>query len=176
MRFSDRLLAGESAGTTLTQGELEEARAFLYKPGISVLQDARLSLQAGQVHAMHDPTEGGLYAALWELAQACGHHLWIDPAKIPVPPLSRRICNALGVDPLGAIASGALLLAAPPDQAEAIQKSLISAGIPCTPIGEVLPQDNQLRLGAKPAVWQGYRDQLQPLTLPERDEIARLYD
>ena len=58
--------------------ELRQARNFLHQPGISVLKDAQIAVQAGRIHAMHDPTEGGLWTALWELAQACGHSLlWI---------------------------------------------------------------------------------------------------
>src|SRR3990172_9193360 len=46
------------------------AREFLRRPGISVLPEARAACGAAGVHAMHDPTEGGLATACWELAQA----------------------------------------------------------------------------------------------------------
>ncbi|MFL7867320.1 MAG: AIR synthase family protein, partial [Anaerolineales bacterium] len=62
-----------------TRKEIQQARAYLYDPGISVVRDAHLAIQAGKVSAMHDPTEGGLSGALWELAEACGHRLVIDP-------------------------------------------------------------------------------------------------
>ena len=118
--FPDRLARlglelGDDPG--LNESELQEAQAFLYEPGISVLRDASIATRAGEVHAMHDPTEGGLYAALWELARACGHALAVDLEAVPVPQLSARICRILGLDPLGAIASGALLLAASPGEA-----------------------------------------------------------
>jgi hydrogenase maturation factor len=48
---------------------LKKARRFLHKPGISVVLDARIALQAGTITAMHDPTEGGVATALRELAQ-----------------------------------------------------------------------------------------------------------
>ena len=159
--FPDRL------APALSPAELEEAGNFLYNPGISVLRDARVAMQAGRVTAMHDPTEGGLAAALWELAQACGHSLVVDPAAVPVPPLSARICQALDLDPLAAIASGALLLAAPAEDAPKIRRTLEAEGIVCAEIGAV---------EAGPAtVRQITASGRQPWPHPARDEIARVY-
>jgi hydrogenase expression/formation protein HypE len=167
-------------GKGLSQAELEQARTFLYEPGISVLRDARLAVHAGKVHAMHDPTEGGLYTAVWELAQACGHSMIVDPALVPVPPLSRRICQILDLDPLGAIASGALLLTAPTEESKRIQAALKAEGIPCALIGEVLDDDAPASPGRpeqpRPAAWQPGKDKPHLLPCPERDEIARLFN
>ncbi|MBN1149101.1 MAG: AIR synthase family protein [Anaerolineales bacterium] len=185
--FPDKLLRSgvERGGDPgLSESELKEAQAFLYQPGISVLRDARIAAQAGKVHAMHDPTEGGLYAALWELAEACGHALALDLGATPVPPLSARICRILGLDPLGAIASGALLLAASPGEADKIQRALEAEGIACTQIGEVLEKEPALSpelLAVQapgrqhPLAWLRTPGGLQALPYPERDEIARLF-
>ncbi|MCB8942785.1 MAG: AIR synthase, partial [Ardenticatenaceae bacterium] len=54
----------------LSDEELQQAQNFLTEPGISVLREAQLAVDAGEVTAMHDPTEGGLAGALWELAEA----------------------------------------------------------------------------------------------------------
>jgi hydrogenase expression/formation protein HypE len=163
----------------LSQDELEQARAFLYTPGISVLRDARIATRAGKVHAMHDPTEGGLYTAVWELVQASGHSMIIDPALAPVPHLSTRICRILGLDPLGAIASGALLLVVPASESRRIQSALNEEGIACTHIGEVLDEDSpslsKHHQRPRPAAWRPAEDGLQLLPYPERDEIARLF-
>jgi hydrogenase expression/formation protein HypE len=69
------LLAREFPGRlrpALSEAEIETAAAYLYQPGISVVRDARIATRAGRVTAMHDPTEGGLASALWELAEASG--------------------------------------------------------------------------------------------------------
>ncbi len=150
----------------LSPAEVAEAQAYLTRPGISVLRDAVLAMQAGQVTAMHDPTEGGLAGALWELAEACGHALWIDPSRVPIPPLAARICSAFGIDPMAAIASGALLIAAPSPEAARICTALASAGIGCAEIGAV-------EQGAV-AVWQGLPELGRPLARPVRDEVARV--
>jgi hydrogenase maturation factor len=153
----------------LSAAELKAAQAFLHQPGLSVLREAQLAIQAGQVHAMHDPTEGGLYTALWELATACQHTLWVDLSAAPVFPLSRRICQILDLDPLGAIASGALLLAAPPQDARNIAQAITESGIACTEIGVVADQPGP------PVVRQGFSPDAGLAPRPARDEIAKLF-
>jgi len=159
--FPEKLVA------VLTPGELQQAQQFLYDPGISVLRDARLATQAGVVSAMHDPTEGGLTGALWELAEASSRRLLIDVNAVPVPELSARICHRLGLDPLAAIASGALLLTAPPDSVSTIQQALESDGIPCAEIGSV--EDGPF------SVWSQTEIGLELLPRPARDEITKLF-
>jgi len=167
--FSIRLTQGESQNG-LKPEEIAQALDFLFHPGISVLQDARVALKAGEVHAMHDPTEGGIYTAIWELAQASGHDLWFNPEAVPVPELSAKICQVLGVDPLAAIASGALLLAVPLGSVKSICSALMEAGIPCATIGKVLEPSQ------KPQAWQPAVGGKCLVPDPARDEIARLME
>jgi hydrogenase expression/formation protein HypE len=152
----------------LSASELAEAQAYLTRPGLSIVRDAALALQAGRVTAMHDPTEGGLAGALWELAEACGHSLWFDPARVPVPPLAARVCAAFGLDPLAAIASGALLLTAAQPDSSSICAALASAGIACVEIGAV-------ELGP-PGVWQVTPAGRVLLQRPARDAVTRIFE
>lgn len=121
-------------------------RKYLTRPGISVVRDAHLALRAGGVHAMHDPTEGGLSTALYELAEAARVGLVVEEAAIPVLPEAARLCADLGINPLGAIASGALLICAAPAREPAIRGALARAGIAVTRIGRVVPRAQGLRL------------------------------
>lgn len=82
----------------LTPEEIQIAQHFIYEPGISVLRDAQVAIAAGRVTAMHDPTEGGLATALWELAEAAGVRLRVDQSAIPIPPLAQKICAFFGLD------------------------------------------------------------------------------
>lgn len=152
----------------LSAAELAQAQTFLTDPGISVLPDAQTAVNAGKVTAMHDPTEGGLAAALWELATASECALVVETAAIPVPPLSARICRAFGLDPQATIASGALLLTAAAGDAPGICQALRAEGIACAEIGEVEAGET--------AVWQTTPSGRQKLPLPQRDEIARVYE
>lgn len=118
-------------------GVLERARGFLRDPGLSVVRDAAVALQAGSVHALHDPTEGGVATGIRELCEASGTGARIDVGAIPVLDETRTIADALGLDPLGLIASGALLVAVPADEGEAIVDALRHQGIPGARIGTV---------------------------------------
>ena len=144
------------------------ARAFLHRPGISVQQDAEIALRTGEIHAMHDPTEGGLATGLLELALAAGVGLRIQRERLPVLPECRTLCDALDVDPLGLIASGALLLTCPPGDAERLVAAWRAQGIAGTIIGEVMSGEAECRLVGP----QGE----EPLPRFARDEVARLFD
>ncbi len=152
----------------LSPAELAQAAGFLTDPGIGVLRDAQTAIAAGKVSGMHDPTEGGLAAAIWELAEASGRSLTVDLSSVPIPPLSARICRAFGLDPMATIASGALLLTAPASDAGDICRALAAEGIPCTEIGTV---------SEGPAmVWQIDEGSRTPLPRPDRDEIGKAYE
>lgn len=157
---------GEALTGRVEASFIDRARGFLHSPGISVLKDALLAAEAGGVTAMHDPTEGGLATGLWEMAEACGHGIRVEPKAIPIVPEGAALCAALGLDPMGAIASGALLICAAPESAPAILAALARGGIPSRVIGEVVEGDEV----------QEFRDQQwASLPRPERDEIAKLF-
>lgn len=158
----------EALRGVLSEAELERARGFLREPGIGVLRDARIALEAGRVTAMHDPTEGGLAGALWELAEASGRRLSVAPARVPVPALAARICAVFGIDPLQTIASGALLLTVRREDTAAVIAALERAGLPCADIGEVLE-------GPAGVYVEGEAPNA-ALPWPERDGIARLFE
>lgn len=147
---------------------VDRSRGFLHDPGISVVRDAAIAIAAGDVHAMHDPTEGGLATGLWEMAEAAQVGLVVDENAIPVFPETAALCGRLGLDPLGLIASGALLLAAPSGDADQIQAALEDAKIKAARIGEVVERERGLLLRRG--------DNERPLPRFERDEIARLFE
>ncbi|MCZ6889350.1 MAG: AIR synthase family protein [Gammaproteobacteria bacterium] len=143
---------------------VESARAFLDDPGISVLRDARIARHAGGVHALHDPTEGGISQALYELASAAEVGVAVRFDDIVVLEECRAICDVLDIDPLGLIASGALLVAAAADRAGAVVVALEAEGIAARPIGEVVHASEgvTLRRGGS----------TEPLAVFARDELA----
>jgi hydrogenase expression/formation protein HypE len=128
------LAAGWSPAT------LDEAAGYLHEPGISVLAPALTAARRGLVTAMHDPTEGGIATGLLELALAAGVGLAVDLDAIPVPPLAARLCQTFGLDPLGTIASGALLATAPQMQIAELQALWSAQGWGSAIIGRVTPQ------------------------------------
>lgn len=114
---------------------IERCAGFIHEPGISVVRDARIALGAGDVHALHDPTEGGLSSGLYEMAEAAGVGLEIEADRIPILPEAKELLGRYGLDPFGTIASGSLLIAAPEGEAGKIISALQAAGIPASRIG-----------------------------------------
>jgi hydrogenase maturation factor len=146
---------------------IQRAKSFLYEPGISVVRDAQIACNAARVHAMHDPTEGGLAMAIHEVATAACVGIVIEHSQIPVLQEAALLCRTYGLDPLGTIASGALLIAAPAGDAATIQEALQSSGIHCAAIGSIVPPAEGVVLDSG----QGR----QPLPRFERDEITKLF-
>jgi hydrogenase maturation factor len=150
---------------------LERAAHFLHDPGISVVRDASIVAATGAaavaVHAMHDPTEGGVATGIHEMTQAAGIGAIVESASLPIYPETRALCEALHLDPLGLIASGALLAAVAADSAPYIVQALEREGIPATIIG---------RLRETPGVVLRDMHGERPLPTFTRDEIARCFD
>lgn len=148
--------------------ELDSYANFLREPGISVVRDAAVAGAVGGVHAMHDPTEGGLATGLHELAQAAGVGLEIFAEALPFRSETVKLCQHFGLDPLGVIASGALLIAASPLFSAKIIDSLTQEGITANLIGRIQPPEKGRLLIGK----EGAR----PLPTFSRDEITRLFE
>ena len=113
------------------------ARSMLFSPGISVVAEAMAAVGAGLVHAMHDPTEGGLISGVRELSFATGLGVEIFEEKIPVYAETREICRDFGIDPLGLIASGSLLIVASPRHARRMAAAIRKKRVECTEVGRM---------------------------------------
>lgn len=146
---------------------LARCRKFLTSPGLSVLKEARVAMETGGVHAMHDPTEGGLSAALYELAEAAGVGLVIESERIRIFPEAARLCADFGLNPLGAIASGALLLCVEAASEGKMVRRLRQAGVAASRIGTVVRQRNVVTLTRN--------GRARPFPRFEVDEVARLF-
>jgi hydrogenase maturation factor len=146
---------------------VRRAQRLLFRPGISVIRDARLALRHGEVRAMHDPTEGGLLSGLYELAHAGGIGLRIWKDRIPVLAETQALATALKFDPLGLIASGALLAVVSRRSAAAILRALHRNRIRAALIGEVRRSTEGMQIVESDG-------ESSPLRVPARDEIARL--
>lgn len=152
----------------IPQKSVDRARELLFDPGLSILPAARPAADLQGVTAMHDPTEGGLATGLRELAIASGVGLEIQEDRLPVLPLTREICTALALNPLGLIASGSLLIAVRAEACQPLLNRLAEAGIQAARIGRALPEEEGLWL-----VSAGGR---QPLPEFDRDEMARFFE
>jgi hydrogenase maturation factor len=138
---------------------------------ISVVEEATLLSREGLVNGMHDPTEGGLLGGLAEMAYASGKLIRVYADKIPLHEVTLEITEALGLDPLRILSSGALIASVPRERVEEAIDLLKKNNIEASVIGEVLPRRGEgpileiLRGHAKEYVYEPYVE----------DEVMRLW-
>src|SRR5262249_5459285 len=114
------------------------------------------------------PTEGGLAAGLSELVAASGLGARVVSDRIRVLPETAAVCDALGLDPLNLLASGALLIAVASDADERVTAALGHAGVDVATIGEVRPDIDGLTISRN-----GRESRLE---VKDRDETARAFE
>jgi len=167
------IIAREKEGELLRKGiplsRIKRAQRFMFDPGIEVLQASRIACESVRVHAMHDPTEGGLVNGIVEMALASENEIEVDLEKVYLYEESRILCKTFGLDPLGVIASGALLLSLSPMDLSKLQKALGRASIPVHVIGKI--RKGKARVFASKN-GKGRRE-IKPF---DRDEILKIYD
>jgi len=181
-RLGDRILLTKTAGLEGTAILARDKATLLKKKGvpdkllklarsyqeqISVVEEALLTAKLKGVHALHDPTEGGVLNGLWEMAEASnlGIEVWAD--KIPVAPATQVICLTLGLDPLKLMSSGTLLLAVEESKRRTIQKALLKLRGRVTEVGRLTRRDKGrvlLKRGKRQALSAVPQDELYKLT------------
>jgi len=166
------IIAREKRDELLAAGVPEDvvdaAADFLHDPGISVVGEAMAACQAGGVTSMHDPTEGGVATALLEMAAAAEVGLRIRQYDIPLAPGTDELCAAFGLDPLGTISSGSLLIGAQPEAADAVLDAVRAAGFAATDIGRAVPAEQGTS-------FEDRSGSARPIPYFEQDEIARIF-
>jgi hydrogenase maturation factor len=145
------------------------ARARAMRHSISVVRDAILAVEVGRIHAMHDPTEGGLLQGIWEIAEASKIGFVVYESKIAIREETKRICKSLHVNPLRLMSSGCLLIAADKRKSGLIVNRLRQHGIQAGIIGVF----TNLKHGRKLIRTNGSPLEIGP---SERDELYRVIE
>jgi len=143
---------------------LQAAREYLTDPGISVVREATAACETVHVHAMHDPTEGGLATALYEMAHSCGLGIVIEERQVSVYPATQDLCATAKLDPLGVLASGALLIAVSDEDHGDVLGAMADIGVGARRIGKFIK---------RPGVIMISNGQRKPVPRFQRDEVAR---
>lgn len=136
---------------------VEEAEGF--DRFLSVIPEAAVAAQSG-IRVMHDASEGGILAALWELSESSGVGLTIDLRKIPIRQETVEVCEFCEVNPYTLASSGCLILAA--DHGESLVRRLGEEGIPAATIGQITDSRDRLICNA---------EERRYLDKPAQDEI-----
>ena len=159
--------AGELREAGVPESVIVKSASMLDTIGISVLRDAQISTQT-PVHSLHDITEGGLFTALHEVASASGLGLAVEEDSVPVLPETSAVCTALGLHPMGLLASGAMLVTLHPQYTPGLLQALEREGINAWEIGQMLASEEGRVLFTRTG------DEV-PLPVFGRDELARYF-
>jgi len=146
---------------------LKRMSNFLENPGISVVKEAVVATENADVHCLHDPTEGGLIAGIWEIATASGVGIQINQESIPIFKETELLCQRYNLDPLNLLASGALLIVAGSEDAQKLSSIYRKMGIRCAEIGRVVPPEKGITIVKKGQVF--------PVSTSLKDELTKLF-
>ena len=128
------------------------------------------SLGVKVVHAMHDITEGGLYGALWEIAEASKTGVIVYEESVPITDETKKICEYYNLNPYRLISSGSMIMTT--NEPELVLEKLKSANIPATVVGEIVsnPQKRLIYKNEKRDV-----ETMSVLRAPKSDELYKLW-
>jgi hydrogenase expression/formation protein HypE len=158
---------GEELKNHFPEEMIRRAQHYLREPGISVLKEGRLMALRKSVHALHDPTEGGIATGIFEIATASNLGAEVYHDRIPITEETRDLCAHYGINPLGAFASGSLLIAVSRDDSQQTMNALTTAGIAAARIGKLVKKEEGLKLIK--------RGDIKPLPLFHQDELSKIF-
>lgn len=138
---------------------VEEAAAF--DRYYSILPEAATAVKSGGC-TMHDISEGGVFAALWEMAEGAGVGLTIDMKKLPLRQETVEVCEFCNVNPYELRSGGSLIIASP--EGTAVVEALAAEGIPAVIVGRFTDSNERLILN---------EDEVRYMDRPQRDEIYK---
>lgn len=142
------------------------AEAAKYNRYMSILTEARIAMSA-EVCAMHDISGGGIFRALWELAEVAQTGIRIDLKKIPVKQETIEICEVFGLNPYELISGGAGLFVT--EDGEALVEKLAAEGIGAAVIGKLTDDNDRVIV-----THTEDGDEIRFLDRPRTDEIDKI--
>ena len=160
-------------GTAIIAGEKEEELSRRFNPSflkeamsfsklLSVVKDAGIAKTLG-VTSMHDITEGGVFGALWETAQASGTGLCIELKDIPIRQETVEICEFFGISPYELVSSGSMLITSP--RGQEIVRALKKEGINAAVVGKVTEGNDRILVNG---------EEIRYLEPPKTDELYKV--
>ena len=136
-------------------------KAIDFRQYLSIIPEAATAAKSN-VSAMHDVSGGGIFAALWELAESAGVGLSVDLKKIPIKQETIEICEFFGLNPYELSSGGSLLMTA--DNGESLVQALEAAQIPAVVIGKITEGNDRIVIN---------EDEKRFLERPKADEINK---
>jgi hydrogenase expression/formation protein HypE len=134
---------------------------------------AELVLGSGaEVHAMHDPTRGGLATTCHEVASRAGVRIVLEQVAVPVRAQVRSVCELLGLDPLYVACEGRIVLWVAEREADRVVKVLNGhpLGKGAVRVGRVTALED----GGAPVMLRTLYNTERPLDLLAGSELPRI--
>ena len=147
---------------------IEKCKNYLHDPGISIMKEALLANSKFDIHAMHDPTEGGLATGIAELAIASNLGVLINEQMIKILPEPKKLSKIFNLNPFGTISSGSLLIAIEETNSDKLVDLLRGKGIDAQNIGKFVEKEKGLRI-------KKLDDRVEPMFYSEIDEILKIF-
>jgi len=148
---------------------IEKCKEYLYNPGISVFKEALLSNDNFKINSMHDPTEGGLFCGIAEMAIASNLGVLIENNKINVLPEPTELSKVFNLNPYNTISSGSLLISIKEEFAADLIKLLTKNGIYSELIGSFTSKKEKYLVIDD-------NNKKTPMSYTETDEITKLFN
>lgn len=140
--------------------------AATYSQYLSIVPEARIALKEG-ARLLHDVSGGGMFRALWELAELAGTGLRVDLKQILIKQETIEICEVFGLNPYELLSGGSLLMVT--EDGESLVEKLWEADIPAAVIGKLTDNNDRVIL----THWDG-SEELRYLERPKTDEIDKI--
>jgi len=96
---------------------------------LEIYKAIKSEIKNNYIHAMKDPTRGGIAAALNNWAYKSNVSLWIEEEKVPIKKQVIAICDMLGLDPYNIASEGRALLSVSPIHSEIVLEKIKSTTI-----------------------------------------------
>ncbi len=141
---------------------IEEACSF--GKYISVLPEAKIALEK-EVSALHDVSEGGIFRALWELAESAGVGLEVDLKKIPIRQETVETCEFFQINPYELLSGGSLIMVT--GDGEGLVQALAEAQIPAAVVGRITGNNDRVIVND---------EETRFLDRPRTDEIYKIQE
>ena len=141
---------------------IDEGEAFSQL--MSIVPEAAVAISS-KVSGMHDVSEGGIFRALWEVAQRADVGLNVDLKKIPIKQETIEICEFFQLNPYELLSGGSLIMTC--QDGEALVESLALANIPAAVIGKITEGHDKIVTN---------EEEIRFLDRPRTDEIYKMED
>ncbi len=148
---------------------IEKCKDYLYNPGISVFKEALLSNDNFNINSMHDPTEGGLFCGIAEMAIASNLGVLIEKTKIKVLPEPTELSKVFNLNPYSTISSGSLLISIKEEFTVDLIDLLAKNGVNSEVIGNFTSEKEKY-------IVIDDNGKKTPMSYTETDEITKLFN